>query len=112
MDVLKQSISYRNRLHVESPKITCKKHVKRVITSQTVKDESTGRLVQNTQYVEVDNNNYLNRFRVNDFSIEVMQNVGAMDGAQNITLRHDSQTELASIEHALSSSSIYNSNNN
>lgn len=112
MDVLKQSISYRNRLHIECPKISCKKHVKRSITSQTVKDEATGRLVQHTQYVEVDNNNYLNRFRVNDFSIEVLQNVGAMDGANNITLRHDVHTELASVESGLTSSTIYNTDNN
>lgn len=101
MDNLKKTISYRERLNQPPLVVEVKHHAKKRLVSSQLLDENTRRLVQKCEYRICDNNDKLSRFRVNDFSVEVMQSIGAMDKQRYISLSPDAQTSQSIIENQL-----------
>ena len=101
MDSLKKTISYRARLNQSPHVCDVKKHKKMRLVSSQVMDERTHRLVQHCEYRVCDNNEKLSQYKVNDFSVEVMQAIGAMDKQRPISLLHDVHTSQANIENQL-----------
>lgn len=86
----------------------------RVLTSSQVLDEKISRVVKKTEYIPFSNK--LAKFKVNDFSIENLQAVGALDKMKSVTLSASNFAKIDSVDRAveqiISKHSINNENQN